>query len=163
MKLDDFINSLKEKCSEISILCAIHMIKKRYDIEEMLEKNELKELLTNYDNYDKLLNDYANVIYNRYESSKDEVYKELCDFYNENSDNKSLFEHRLKRIINQDPTKYLSMEDDDMKKAAILRVEDKIKIIENSFYYQNNKEFSSKEIEKLKKSLEIVKTVVGLR
>jgi hypothetical protein len=87
----------------------------------------------------------------------------VCNFLDEDSDNKYLFSHRLKRIINQNPIKYLNIEDEDMRDAAIHRVEDRINVIEESLYYKQNKETLSKEIEKLKKTVQMAKTVVGIK
>lgn len=164
MKIKEFLNNIENNCSKIAFFCSIHMLKKNFDIEkDSVAKDELKEFFINYDNYDKLLNDYAGVIYKKFESSIDEVFNEICKFLDENPDNKYLFLHRLKRISNQNPIKYLSIEDEDLQKAAISRLENKINTIENSLYYKENKELAFKDIEKLKKSIQMVKTAVGGR
>lgn len=163
MKIKDFLDKCEEELPKIVHFCAIHMLEKKYNIkEDSIEKGELKDFLINYGNYEVLLNDYANVIYRQFESSKEEVYEEICNYLNESSDNKYLFEHRLKRISNQEPTKYLSIEDVEMRDAAILRVDDKIEIIEASLYYREHEELASKEVEALKKSLSMVKRAVGM-
>lgn len=164
MELEYFLLKVEKKCSKITYFCAIHMLEKRFNIKnDSLEEDILKEFFIDYDNYEKLLNDYGNVIYNKFESSIDEVYSEVCNFLDEDSDNKYLFSHRLKRIINQDPIKYLNIEDEDMRDAAIHRVEDRINVIEESLYYKQNKETLSKEIEKLKKTVQMAKIVVGIK
>ena len=163
MKIKDFLDKCEEELPKIVHFCTIHMLEKKYKIEEdEIEENDLKEFLINYDNYEKLLNDYANVIYRQYESSKEEVYETICEYLNENSDNRYLFEFRLKRIVNQEPTKYLQMEDVEMRNAAILRVDDKINLIEASSYYKEHEELASKELKALKKSLTMVKRAVGM-
>lgn len=163
MKIEDLLQNIQNSCSRIAYLCANHMLNKKFLIENEIDESILCDFLINFDNYDKLLNDYANIIYNRFESSKDEVFKEICLFLNEDFDNKYLFEYRLTRVLNQDPFKYLNMDDQDMQSEAINRVYDKIEIIENSNYYKNNKDKAIKDIEKLKKSLETVKMAAGIR
>ena len=49
-----------------------------------------------------------------------------------------------------------------MRDAAIYTVESKIKTIEESRFYKNNQEIGKKEINKLKRSLAIVKKAVQL-
>lgn len=164
MKISEFLKSIEKSCSQIAYFCSIHMLKKNFDIEsESLEKNDLKEFFINYNNYDKFLNDYAGVIYKKFESSIDEIYNEICKFLEENPDNKYLFSHRLKRISNQNPIKYLNIEDEELREAAICRLEDKINTIEESSYYKENKELAFNDIEKLKKSIQMVKTAAGIR
>jgi len=164
MKLEDLLTQIDKSCSKLAYFCSIHMLKKRFNIEEdSLDIDLLKDFFINYDNYEKLLNDYGSVIYNKFESSIDEVYNELCEFFEEIPDNRYLFAHRLKKILNQNPMKYLNIEDDDMKLEAIYRVEKKINIIEESLYYKENIELASKELVKLKKSVELVKSVVGIK
>ena len=164
MKLKEFLDNIEKKCSKITYLCVVHMFEKKYNIEnDSIELGILKDFLINYDNYEKFLNDYANVIYKKFESSTDEIYNEICNFLNENPDNEYLFLYRLKRISNQDPIKYLNIEDEDMRNDAINRVEDKINTIENSTYYKENKELASNKIEKLKKTIEMVKIAAKTR
>lgn len=165
MNLENFLIDLKSSCSKISYLCIKHMFNKKFDLNNQndIEDIEIKEFLINFDNYDKLLNDFANIIYNRFESSKEEIFMEICKYLNEDYDNKYFFEYKLTRVLNQDPFKYLNMDDKEMQEAAIERVYDKLEDIENSKYYQNNKGLAQKDIDKLKKSLEMVKMAVGIR
>ncbi|WP_419764771.1 MAG: hypothetical protein ACNI28_00020 [Arcobacter sp.] len=164
MKIQEFLKNIENSCSKIAYFCVIHMFEKEFDIEkDSLDKEIIKEFLIDYNNYDKFLNDYAGVIYKKFESSNDEVYNEICKFLDVNPDNKYLFSHRLKRISNQNPMKYLNIEDEDLRKAAISRLEDKINTIESSLYYKENKEVAFKEIEKIKKSIDIVKIATGVR
>jgi len=164
MKIKEFLINIENSCSKIAYFCVIHMFEKEFDIEkDSLEEKEIKEFLINYNNYDKFLNDYAGVIYKKFESSNDEVYNEICKFLSVNPDNKYLFSHRLKRISNQNPMKYLNIEDEELRESAICRLEDKIHTIESSLYYKENKEVAFKEIEKIKKSIKVVKTAAGVR
>ncbi|MFA7084903.1 MAG: hypothetical protein WC141_10260 [Arcobacteraceae bacterium] len=162
MKLALFLEELEKKVPKIVHLCAIHMLEKVYDIHnDSLSKDDLNAFFTNYHSHNKYLNDYAGVIYNKFDSSNEEVYESLCHYLNENPDNKSLFEYRLTRINNQEPTKYLTLEP-EMQKAAIIRVEEKIASIENSQYYLDNLFEAKEQIEALKQSLELVKRAIGI-
>ncbi|XOB60676.1 hypothetical protein ACMC56_08660 [Campylobacterota bacterium DY0563] len=160
----NFLDDLKNNTSEIVYLCASHMLKKQFNIEkDEIEHFKIVNFFIDYNNYDKYLNDYANVIYNKYESSNNEVFVSLCKYLNENPDNIYLYKYRLKRVINQDPKKYLAIEDSEMRNGAISRVEDKIKVIEESEYYKNNLEILDlSEINSLKKDIDLVKRAVGL-
>ncbi|WP_321315619.1 hypothetical protein [Halarcobacter sp.] len=164
MLISNFLNDLKDNSDEIVYLCAFHMLNKQFDIEsDELKSLEIINFFIDYNNYDKYLNDYANVIYNKYESSNNEVFESLCNYFNENPDNKYLYKYRLKRVINQDPKKYLTIEDSEMRNNAIFRVEDKIKVIEESEYYKSNLETLDKsKIDDLKKDIVLVKRAVGL-
>jgi len=164
MEIKEFLKNIENSCSKIAYFCVIHMFEKEFDIEkDTLDVEKIKEFLINYNNYDKFLNDYAGVIYKKFESSNDEVYNEICEFLSENPDNEYLFAHRLKRISNQNPMKYLNIEDEDLREAAISRLEDKVNTIESSLYYKENKKLAFKEIDKIKKSIEVVKTAIGVR
>lgn len=163
MKLSDFLSDIEKNQDKIVFLCASHMLKKQYSIEnDSCEIDLLKDFFINYSNYDKYLNDYANTIYNRYESSNDVIYEKMCKYFNEDCDNKYLFDYRLKRVENQDPTKYLNIEDEDMRNAAIYRVEDKLNTIKDSKYFNENKNLAIDKIEKLEKKILLVKKTVGL-
>lgn len=163
MKLTLFLEELENNIPKIAHFCAIHMLEKKYDLENVsLERNELKIFFTDYSLYQKYLNDYAGIIYNKFDSSIDEVYAILCQYFNENPDNRSLFEYRLTRIENQEPSKYLAISDPEMRNAAIARLEDKINIIENSEYYSNNKDDADKKLSTLKQALSLVKRAVGI-
>ncbi|XPV70039.1 MAG: hypothetical protein ACNI25_05565 [Halarcobacter sp.] len=163
MKLSQFLTNLEKRESKIVHFSAIHMLEKVYNIkEDSINEDKLKEFFIDYNNYDKYLNDYANVIYNQFMSSNDEIYEALCKYFDEDSDNKYLFEYRLKRLINQDPTKYLSIEDTEMRNAAIYRLEEKIETIKESKYYKQNEQIVNEYIQKLEKSIDLVKKAVGI-
>lgn len=162
MKLANFLSILHKDEREIVYLCAKHMLEKKHDIQkDELEENQIKEFFIDYNNYDRYLNDYANIIYKKYESSNDEIYEFLCIYFNENIDNRYLFEYRLKRVINQDPKKYLSIEDFEMRDAAINRLEKRVQIIEESDFFKKNSSLGKKEIDNLKNQINLVKKAVG--
>ena len=163
MKLTLFLEQLENSVPKIVHFCATRMLQKNYDIQEDdVKEEEIKRFFTHYTGYQTYLNDYAGVIYNQYDSSIDEVYESLCLYFNETPDNKSLFEYRLSRVINQDPSKYLNINDPEMRNAAILRAEDKINVIENSHYYLLNKNETQAQISELKQSLNLVKRAVSI-
>ncbi|WP_419769642.1 MAG: hypothetical protein ACNI3C_09940 [Candidatus Marinarcus sp.] len=163
MKLKEFLERIEDTLPKIVHFSALHMLKKVYNIQEdSLTPKELKAFFINYNLYQRYLNDYAGVIYNQFESSIDEVYKVMCEYFKENPDNQYLFEYRITRISNQDPTKYLSIPDPEMRNAAIARVEDKIEVIEESTYYKENKKEADIYLNELKQSLSMVKKAVGI-
>jgi hypothetical protein len=162
MKLTLFLEQLENNVPKIVYFCATHMLQKNYNIQDDdVKEEEIKTFFTHYNCYQTHLNDYAGVIYNKYDSSIDEVYESLCLYFNETPDNKSLFEYRLTRVINQDPSKYLNISDPEMRNAAILRAEDKISVIENSHYYLLNKKEAQAQISALKQSLDLIKRAVS--
>lgn len=162
MKLSHFLEDLEKKVPKIAHFCAVHMLEKIYNLEnDSLHETEIKAFFINYSYYQKYLNDYAGIIYNKFDSSIDEVYELLCTNFNENPDNQSLFEYRLIRIANQEPSQYLRIEDPEMRNLAITRLEDKIKLIESSLYYKNNQTQAKESLESLKQALNLVKKAVG--
>lgn len=162
MRIDFFLEKIDKKLPKISYLCAFRMLQKVYTLEDEIDITVLKEFFIDYNNYEKLLNDYAHIIYKQYESSTEIIYKSLCEYFNEESDNKYLFSYRLNRIINQDPKIYLNFEDIEMRNAAISRVYDKISLIKNSKYYKKNPTLGAKELEELQKSLTLVKRALSI-
>ncbi len=152
--MEEILKDIKNNYSNITYLCLEHFKNKK------VISNNIKEFLLDYCNYDRYLNDMANTIYNQYESSIDEVYKEVCNYFNEEYDNKYLYEYRLKRVINQELKLYLQM-DEDIAKSALKKLEDRIKLIYDSNYYKNNKEKVNKELFKFLEELNLVKKGLG--
>ncbi|RXI37362.1 hypothetical protein CRU99_12015 [Malaciobacter mytili] len=152
--MEEILNEIEKNYSKITYLCLEHFKNKK------LLSNNIKEFLLNYSNYDRYLNDMANIIYNQYESSIDEVYKEVCNYFNEEYDNKYLYEYRLKRVINQDPKVYLQL-DEDIGKNALKKLEDRINLIYQSTYYKKNKEKINKDLFELVNDLKLVQKALG--
>ncbi|AXH15027.1 hypothetical protein CP985_01890 [Malaciobacter mytili LMG 24559] len=152
--MEEILNEIEKNYSKITYLCLEHFKNKK------LLSNNIKEFLLNYSNYDRYLNDMANIIYNQYESSIDEVYKEVCNYFNEEYDNKYLYEYRLKRVINQDPKVYLQL-DEDIGKNALKKLEDRINLIYQSTYYKKNKEKINKDLFELVNELKLVQKALG--
>jgi len=162
MKIADFLLTIKDQ-KEVVYLCAKHMLEKKYNFQDSdISFEELKSFFINYNNYNKYLNDFVNTIYKKFESSNDEVYKQLCDFFGEQSDNKYLFEFRLKRVKNQDPVKYLSLDDIEMKKSVINKLENRIKIIEESDFYRKNDSSLKDELIEIKNKVMLVKKAIDI-
>ena len=162
MELESTLKDIEKKCSKVAYLCVVHMIDEKFNNKD-IENISLKDFFINYENYEIFLNDYINVIYNKFDSSKEEVYNEICNFLEENPDNKYLFLFRLKKLSSQNPLSYINIEDEDIRASSILKLENKINIIESSTYYKENVKELTEDIIKIKKSLEVVKTVAGIK
>lgn len=161
MTILDFLSNIKTNNDEVVHFCANHILKKLYtNFNDTVKEEELKTLFLNYSLYDKYLNDVGQTIYNNYESSIDEVYKILCNTFNESFDNIHLYEYRLKRVLNQDPKKYLQFDDEDIRDNAISRLEKRINEIETSKYYKENMKNLEKDLEKILKDIELVKKAI---
>lgn len=163
MKLADFLQNVKENEKPVIQYCCSHLLSKKFNIEEdSLDEEELKELFVDYNSFEKSLNDSAGVIYRVYESELNDVYKAICKMFNVDYDNKSLFEYRLARVVNQDPRQFLDIEDKDTQETVIQKLEDKINAILESKYFNDNKDELSKELEMPIKTLELIKSAAGL-
>ncbi|ADG93364.1 hypothetical protein Arnit_1710 [Arcobacter nitrofigilis DSM 7299] len=163
MELESTLKDIEKKCSKVAYLCVIHMIDEKFNNKNIENISLLKDFFIDYENYETFLNDYASVIYNKFDSSKEEVYNEICSFFDENPDNKYLFLFRLKKLSSQNPLNYINIEDEDTRANSILKLENRINIIESSTYYKENTEELSNDIIKIKKSLEVVKAVAGIK
>lgn len=163
MKLADFLQDIKENEKPVVQYCCNHLLSKKFNIEEdSLDDDELKELFVNYSNFEKSLNDSAGVIYRIYEAELNDVYEAICKRFNVEYDNKSLFEYRLARVVNQDPRQFLDIEDKDTQETVIQKLEDKINDILKSKYYNENKTELAKKLEMPIKTLELIKSAAGL-
>lgn len=163
MKLSEFLNDIKKTEEEVVFYCCNHVLTKKYNTDEdSLDNDTLKELFINYNSFTKALNDSAGVIYKKYESELDDVYKAICSKFNEDSDNKSVFDHRLARVINQEAKQFIDIEDEDTRETVIQKFEDKINTILESKFYNENKETLSTELVLPQKTLELVKSVANV-
>ena len=162
MKISEFLNNLKANEPEVVHYCCNHLLAKKFDVEnDSLTQDEIKELLLDYTNFNKYLNDSAGIIYRKYESEMSEVYKAICKTFNEDFDNKSLFDFRFARVINQEPKQFLDIEDKDTQETVIEKFEDKINIILESSYYKNNESILSKEMILPQRTLEVIKSAAS--
>ncbi len=161
MKISDFLENIKKNQDEVVYYCCNHILSKKFSTnEDSLEENQLKNFFVDYDNFTKLLNDSAGIIYKKYETELDDVYKKVCDLFNEEHDNIHLFNHRLARVINQEATQFLNIEDKDTQETVIQKFEDKINTILDSKYYKSNIDKLSNELVIPKKTLELIKSIV---
>ena len=159
MKLSSFLEDIKENEKEVVFYCCNHLLSKKFDVEnDSVNDNELKELFVDYNNFSKLLNDSAGIIYKKYEADLNDVYKTICNKFNEDDDNKYLFDFRLARVVNQEPAQFLNIEDKDTQETVIQKFEDKINTILQSKYYNDNKDELSNELIIPQRTLELIKS-----
>jgi hypothetical protein len=163
MKLSDFLANIKNNQDEVVYYCCNHLLSKKYDLNnDSIDEDVLKELFVNYNNFTKALNDSAGIIYKKYETELDDVYKTICNLFNEEYDNAYLFNYRLARIVNQEPRQFLDIEDKDTQETVIQKFEDKINIVLKSKYYKENQEKLSNDLIIPQKTLEFIKSAAGI-
>ncbi len=163
MELTVFLENIKKNQEEVVYFCCNHVLSKKFDIaKDNLDEITLKNLFINYESFTKLLNDSAGIIYKKYEAELDDVYKEICNLFNEDFDNAYLFNYRLTRVKNQEARQFLDIEDKDTQETVIQKFEDKINTILESKYYKENKETLSENLIIPQKTLELIKSVVGM-
>jgi len=161
MKLSNFLKDIKNNEDEVVYYCCKHLLSKKFDVDnDSVDENELKEMFVDYSNFSKLLNDSAGIIYKKYESELNDVYKALCKKFDENHDNKYLFDFRLARVVNQEPAQFMNIEDKDTQETVIQKFEDKINVILESKYYNKNKDSLSNELILPQRTLELIKSAV---
>jgi hypothetical protein len=159
MKISEFLNNIKTNEPEVVFYCCNHLLSKKFDVEnDSLTQDEIKSLLLDYTNFSKYLNDSAGTIYRKYEAELSDVYKAICNTFNEDFDNKSLFDFRFARVINQEPKQFIDIEDKDTQETVIQKFEDKINIILESKYYNENKDSLSNELILPQRTLELIKS-----
>lgn len=163
MKLSVFLEEIKKNQEEVVYYCCNHVLSKKYNInEDSVDNDTLKNLFVNYDNFTKALNDSAGIIYKRYESELNDVYKTICKAFNEDFDNAYLYNYRLARVVNQEPRQFLDIEDKDTQETVIQKFEDKINAILESKYYKENEEKLSANLIIPQKTLELIKSAAGI-
>lgn len=163
MKLSEFLADIKNTEEEVVYYCCNHLLSKKYNVEEdSLDEETLKSLFVDYDNFTRALGDSAGTIYRKYEAELNDVYQTICNRFNEDFDNKSLFEYRLARVSNQEPRQFLDIEDRDTQETVIQKYEDKINIILESKYYKENEDKLSSDLVIPQKTLDLIKSAAGL-
>jgi hypothetical protein len=163
MKLSVFLEEIKNNQEEVVYYCCNHVLSKKYNInEDSVDNDTLKDLFVNYDNFTKALNDSAGIIYKRYESELNDVYKTICKAFNEDFDNAYLYNYRLARVVNQEPRQFLDIEDKDTQETVIQKFEDKINAILESKYYKENEDKLSANLIIPQKTLELIKSAAGI-
>ena len=163
MKLSMFLEDIKRNQEEVVYYCCNHILSKKFDISnDSAESEVLKDLFVNYDNFTKALNDSAGIIYKKYETELDNVYKIICKVFNEEFDNAYVFNYRMARIVNQEPRQFLDIEDKDTQETVIQKFEDKINAVLESKYYKENEVKLSQNLIIPQKTLELIKSAVGI-
>ena len=163
MKLSMFLEDIKRNQEEVVYYCCNHILSKKFDISnDSAESEVLKDLFVNYDNFTKALNDSAGIIYKKYETELDNVYKIICKVFNEEFDNAYVFNYRMARIVNQEPRQFLDIEDKDTQKTVIQKFEDKINAVLESKYYKENKVKLSQNLIIPQKTLELIKSAASI-
>lgn len=163
MKLSDFLANIKNNQNEVVYYCCNHLLSKKYDVNnDSVDEDILKELFINYNNFTKALNDSAGIIYKKYETELDNVYKTMCNLFDEEYDNVYLFNYRLARIVNQEPRQFLDIEDKDTQETVIQKFEDKISTVLESKYYKENQDKLSQDLIIPQKTLELIKSAAGI-
>ena len=163
MKLSMFLEDIKRNQEEVVYYCCNHILSKKFDISnDSAESEVLKDLFVNYDNFTKALNDSAGIIYKKYETELDNVYKIICKVFNEEFDNAYVFNYRMARIVNQEPRQFLDIEDKDTQETVIQKFEDKSNAVLESKYYKENEVKLSQNLIIPQKTLELIKSAAGI-
>ena len=163
MKLSMFLEDIKRNQEEVVYYCCNHILSKKFDISnDSAESEVLKDLFVNYDNFTKALNDSAGIIYKKYETELDNVYKIICKVFNEEFDNAYVFNYRMARIVNQEPRQFLDIEDKDTQETVIQKFEDKINAVLESKYYKENEVKLSQNLIIPQKTLELIKSAASI-
>ena len=164
MKIIDFLDEIKKNCSEITHLCIEHTFKKIYTNihNDTDDKKNLLDIIENYPLLLKYLNDYAGVIYRKYNSSTQEIYMELCNYFNLEVDNKYTLEQVITKLQKQTPSLLMSLVDEDIKIKTIKNFEEKLENIKNSTYYKKNKIKLESIVNKLENNIKLVKRASNL-
>jgi hypothetical protein len=155
-----FLDNIKQNCDEVLSISTKHILDKLYKNDDDILKNP-KEFFANYKNYHLYLNDFAGTIYNRYSSSVDSLYIQMCDYLKIDIDNAYTLEHTISKLEKQTPQLLLSLSDYDIQKQTIEHFEHKLKAIDSSTHYQDNKNQFKTRVDELKNNITLVKKVVG--
>lgn len=159
MNKKDFIEDIKNNCSEILYISTKHILDKLYNDEDILV--DKKDFFSNYKNYHLYLNDFAGTIYSKYATSVDNLYIEMCNFLDIDVDNKYTLEHTVIKLEKQTPQLLLSLTDEDIQKQTIEHFDEKLDAIYNSTHYQNNILDFKVRIKKLERDISLVKSVIN--
>lgn len=159
-----FLENIQTNCSQITHLCVEHIFQKLYeDLNETInEKNIFINQVKNYPQLMRYLNDYAGTIYRKHNSSIDQVYTELADFYGFTLDNEYTIEHTIKKLEKQSPALIMSLTDDDIQIQTIENFEEKLLNITSCNFYKNNTDKFEEKISKLQKNIDLVKRTLQL-
>jgi len=158
----EFLEDIKNNCSEILYISIKHMYDKLHKDDEMLDEEQNKEFLSNYKNYHLYLNDFAGTIYSRYASSVDSLYIEMCEYLDIEIDNKYTLEHTIMKLEKQTPSLLLGLTDQDIQHQTVVHFDERLDAIENSTHYNNNLEEFQPRVDKLKQNISLVKNALQI-
>ena len=162
MKKDDFLDEVKENCSEILYISTVHMMNKIYKDDVDISDDERLEFFSNYKNYHIYLNDFAGTIYSRYASSVNNLYIEMCSFLKIEVDNKYTLEHTIIKLEKQNPQLLLGLTDEDIQKQTIVHFDEKLVAISLSSHYNDNLSEFQDRVERLKQNIALVKNALQI-
>jgi len=162
LKKNEFLDEIKENCSEILYISTVHILNKVYKENIDINENERLEFFANYRNYHIYLNDFAGTIYSRYASSVDNLYIEMCNYLNIQIDNKYTLEHTVIKLEKQTPQLLLGLTDEDIQKQTIEHFDEKLVAISNSTHYNDNLSEYESRVEKLKQNIFLVKNALQI-
>ena len=162
MTKDQFLEDIKNNCSEILYLSVDHIIKKKFNNNDKLDQNEIEQFFANYKNYHLYLNDFAGTIYSRYASSVNNLYIEMCNHLNIEIDNQYTLEHVILKLEKQTPELLLSLTDPDIQKQTIGNFDEKLINIQNSIHYNKNIEKYKDRVDRLINNITLVKNALQI-
>ena len=157
--LDFFFKEIENNCSQIAHLSIIHICEKLYSDggKHLIDRKTFYELISNYSYFFRYLNDFAGTIYKKHNSSVEDIYKEIINFYQLELDNEYRFAHILRKLEKQTPQLLMSLQDEDIQKQTIDNFEEKLDSIKRSQYFKDNHSTLFVKIEKLEKNITLVK------
>ena len=156
-----YLDEIKQHCSEVSFLSMEHYIKKLYkDLQQEISKDEFISQISNYPQLNRYLNDFASMIYKKNNSSINEIYMEVCKYFDVDTDNKYVFEFFLKKLQLHDASDILAIKDESIKKQYILSLEEKLQAIKQTKYYKDNTTHLAKQINKIENTIQTVITIL---
>jgi len=159
----DFQEEIKNSCSEILYLCIIHIFEKKYKDQESIDEKELKDFLSDYQNFHRYLNDYAGTIYNRYGSHINILYVELCNYLKIEVDNQYTLEHYIMKLEKQTPQLLLGLTNEDIQLQTIEHFDEKLVDIRNSKHFLENIDKFEPRVQKLEQNIALVKNALNIR
>ncbi len=162
MNKDEFLNGIKNNCSEILYISMIHIYNKIHENDTELNDDANIEFLSNYKNYHIYLNDFAGTIYSRHASSVDSLYIEMCNYLKIEIDNKYTLEHTIMKLEKQTPQLLLGLTDEEIQHQTIEYFDEKLNAINNSTHYNTNLDEFKNRVNKLKQNIDLVKNALQI-
>ena len=156
----EYLNKLKQNNSEILYVSVKHILDKLYSDQDILDEQTLRDFFVNYKNFHIYLNDFAGVIYNKHNSSIDQIYIQMCEYLGLSIDNQYTLEHTFAKLEKQTPQLLLSIKDDDIKHQAIEHFQEHLEAIKESEYFKNNLSTLQQRYNQLEQNISLVKSVV---